>query len=365
MNKTANKNKLFHFSNKNSVNFSPSNPENSFKRYLKRFFKKKLNWAILTLFILFILFVYITSLSYKYSSSQPVKNNELFLDLPNYSLNLIFKKFNLDDPIYRIIKNNNEINPNIIISESFVSDKVNLTYRPYLLLKTIYNENYVLLFGTTSLGISRFSNFINSMSKTILIILGIILIQLIIGVILGTYFAFYSKYAPIKISYFLFNTISLVPFIVLSIIIFKFLGYSDSKYVLVTSLLGFINFFYNAYNETNIIKNKEYINAYKSIGLGNQRIIWKIIIPSIFFSILSTIGENISLNLLILSSLAFFNIPNIETSLNIGNVFRQIIVDKNNVEYIIFVIFNISFFVFITKLLSLKIHLAYNVKGSK
>ncbi|VEU77937.1 ABC transporter permease subunit [Mycoplasmopsis columbinasalis] len=365
MQKQENKNnsELFRFSQSKPLFYSPSNPENSFKRYWRRFFSKKLNWVILFLFIVFLLFIFLSAIFYPYSSNKAVLNNDFVKNLPNYTNQILTKKFDLNDPNYLLIKQQAAKNSAIVIQEVFISDKVNLTYNPYLLLYSLYAKNFVLLFGTNSFGISYFSFFVNSFAKTIGLITLIILLQFSIGLLLGMFLGYFSNFKLFKVNYFLFNTLSIIPLTVLSIIIFKLVGYSDAKIIFIPGILGFVNFFYFGYNETILIKQKEYINALRSLGLTNTKILFSTILPQLLINSLNTIAENISLCILIISSLAFFNIDNLENALNLGSVFREILINTKNGSYLTFVILSVSFFVLISKLFGLKLFLAWRVNA--
>ncbi|WP_051617769.1 ABC transporter permease subunit [Mycoplasmopsis iners] len=360
-----NKFNLFSFAKSKIQPFSLTNKQSTFVRYWKRFFALKINWLIVGLIIAFLLFIYLSIIFYPYQPYTKIENNILFNGLPNYSSPLVFQKFTFDSPIYELIKQQNAIDPRIIISETQAVDKVNVVYDAYLLLETIYHKKFILFFGTNANGFSRFSNLIHSLGWTIWFTISISILQMLLGVLLGTIFGYFSKKKAIQISYFLFNTFTIIPFLIIIILIFQATAYTNLKAVLFLTLFGFINFFYLAYNKTISICNQEYILSYKTVGLGNFRIICKYILPQVLMLAISLITENISLNILVLSSLAFFNVKGLENTLNIGNIFKQIIIDYSNVSYVVFAIVLISGFVLLTKLFGINLYVAYNPKEEK
>ncbi|KKB26793.1 Oligopeptide transport system permease protein OppC [Mycoplasmopsis meleagridis] len=344
-------------------NFNVSTKSYSSSKYLKRFFNKKINITFFIIFILFLLFIFLSMIFYPYSPNKAVGNSNLFSNLPNYFFPYKTERFNLNDYTYNLIKEANKVNSSVISKEIFISDQVSLTYNSYLLLEVVKKHNYVLFFGTNNLAISRFSNFVFSFGYSFLTLFLITFIQIFIGIFLGLIIGYFNNKKIPQISYLIFNSLSVIPFVILIILTFKITSFSLWKMFVFFSIFGFINSFYLTYNKTIEIKENEYLNAYKIGGSNNIRIIFKYIFPQVFFYQLSLFGENLIMNIIALCSLAFFDVEGFDNYLNIGNLFKQLIVDFDNLSYVIFVIVFTTSFICILKVLAINLYLAYDVKN--
>lgn len=128
------------------------------------------------------------------------------------------------------------------------------------------------------------------------------------------------------------------------------MGYSYVNALVIISIFGLISFFYIVYVNILDLKNKEFIFVYRLFGVSLMWILMRIIfVENIWFNLIFFL-DNLLLNMFVLVVLLFFNIKNVENLLNIGNVFKDLIVDLFNIGYILFVIIIISFFIIINKI---------------
>ncbi|WP_427909448.1 ABC transporter permease subunit [Mycoplasmopsis bovis] len=332
------------------------NYKSGFQLFWSRFFSKKINYFWLAIFISFILMIIcISSIAFllNYSPYKPVLDSDLSANLPNYYSPVVSRKFFTDSPILKIIRENNELHSGIIKSSLNVNDYVILDYDPYALIKSLSGKNYYFLFGTNTLKIDRFSFFVYSFLVTIALSLTAIFLQYLLGTFLGSIIGFYSNKMSSKISYYIFSSINIFPFLIINIIFFKILGYSFVNAVVILSIFGSISFFYIAYANTLYLKNKEFIFAYRSFGASSSWILMHIVFVENLWLNITLISDNLSLNMLVLAALSFFNIKNVEESLNIGNVFKDLVTDLTNISYTIFVVLITSLFIIVNKIFSI------------
>ncbi|WP_051677965.1 ABC transporter permease subunit [Mycoplasmopsis opalescens] len=349
---------LFHLTTHehNSNNFAFQ--KSTFKLFFNRFSNNKI--AIIAVIISFLLslFLILSAIFYRQPYNESVQNSFLFYNLPNASNPQTFQKFNYNDPMINFIVEHHKINNDIIKSLVQSNDQILITYDPYALIYSVFGKKVYYVFGTDANGFDLFSLFINSLGFSILITIIAGLIQLFIGAILGTYLGYFALKNISKLSSYLFNTVAIIPYLILAFLIFNYTGYSHVNAILILGLLGTISVFYSAFAYSNELKNKEFISSYIVSGLSNNRIIWKIIMPQILFKLLSVLTDNIALMLLTLAALAFFNIENIIKYANIGNVFKNVLDQLDNVVYTVFVISLTSLYIVLLKIIGLNLYVA-------
>lgn len=345
--------KSFSFAESKKQIAKVANYKSNFQLFWNRFFSKKINYFWLFLFLSFILLIICISsiaLALNYSPYKPVLESELATNLPNYYSPITSRKFFTDNPVLQIIRENDDLHHTIIKSTLNINDYVILEYDPYALIKSLSGKNYYFLFGTNAFRIDRFSFFVYSFLVTISLSILAIIFQFLIGTLLGSIIGFYSDKTTSKISYYLFSSINIFPFLIINILLFKVVGYSYVNALAIISIFGSISFFYIAYANTLDLKNKEFIFAYRSFGASPMWILMRIIFVENIWLNLTLFSDNLSLNMLVLAALSFFNIKNVEESLNIGNVFKDLIADLSNIGYTLFVIIITSLFIIINKI---------------
>ncbi|WP_406615319.1 ABC transporter permease subunit [Mycoplasmopsis hyopharyngis] len=340
------------------------------KAYWKRFFKNKVNIALLIIFFSFLAFIFLTKLFYPYSSQKPMIDNPLLIsNLPNFNNPIVTKNLPFGDE-YQNIKKIANLFPEhqIIIYEKQVLGFINIKYNAYELLYATLSlngqqvKNFYFPLGTNLNGIDNFVQIINSFFWTIIISFSSLLISLLIGTFIGSIIAFYSEKTTTKISYYFLSSISILPYLIISIFIFTFIKTTNINIILIFSILSSINFIHSSYAAGLEIKSKEFIIADKAAGFSN----WNIIILDIFkhnwWNNLLIISDQLSLIFLTLTSLAFFNVNSSTSTLDIGLVFKQIIADINKVDYLACVLILSTIYLLITKSLSIALYISSNVK---
>ncbi|WP_029513563.1 ABC transporter permease subunit [Mycoplasmopsis primatum] len=360
------KSKLIFSTNKKSE-AKIENRINSFQLFWNRYFSKKINYLWLTLFVSFFLLIIILiliSAILKYSPDKPTLQSDLAINLPNYFSPIKSTKFSYDDPLLKLIiqQDLKDPNSNIIYNKSLIADIVLLEYNPYALIKSLSGKNYYFFFGTNAYKIDRFSFFVHSFGYSILISIIALIIQWLIGTYLGSVIGFYSQKTSCKIGYYVFNLLNIFPTLIVCLFLFSLAGYNHSSAIFILSVFGSVSFFYIAYANSIELKNQSFIWTYKVDGASNQRILHNIIFVENLWLNLTLFADSLSMNMLILASISFFNVPRINESLNIGNVFKDLINDLTNINYTMFVTIITSLYIIVFKLFSLSLYQASRVK---
>ncbi|EFF41824.1 ABC transporter permease subunit [Mycoplasmopsis alligatoris] len=179
------------------------------------------------------------------------------------------------------------------------------------------------------------------------------MLGVISGVLIG-----YSTNKILKIPYYIISSFSIIPYIIIAIFLFSILGYTHFLAIIILGIIGLPQFFFSSYSYTQELKNKDYILASKALGASFFRITILLITREVLFKQLSLFSENVSITLLILASLSFFNVKGISDYLNIGNVFKQIIDNFKNYLFSFTVIFTSALYIIILKLLGINIYIA-------
>lgn len=355
-------NKGFNFAKNNIKTISFTNQEKDFVKTLKRFFSKKINKFSFLIFVFLLLFLIFSSIFYKYSSTIPVLNSVFAENLPPVYVSEVTQTIEVGD-FYNLIKNV-EINSDFqLIRESQFAGLVTIVYNPYELIfySSVLSNNVQInintILGTNSLAIDNFSFFIGSFGISIVVIMLAVLIQFTFGSIIAVYIGYFSK-KVFKISYYIISSFGIIPFILLSLIVFNIFGYSHLKAVIIIGVIGIPLFFFSSYSHTLEIKQKEFIKASIASGASSNWVILRIIIPKVMVKNFGLFSENTSISLLVLSSLSFFNISSISNYLNIGNVFRQLIDDFSNYGFSFLVIIVVTLFILTLKVMGVNYYIA-------
>ncbi|WP_036464118.1 ABC transporter permease subunit [Mycoplasmopsis sturni] len=320
-------------------------------RFWKNFWKKKTNKFLIISLIIFLLLIVCLSIFNPFSATKPVLNSELVQDLPPYYAPIITKTFDKSPFTDYLFYLDRTSSFHIINYINYQSNFI-ITYNPYELLRQINPDFHAyFLLGTNFNGVDNLAIFSYSFLISIIIVVLSSFIQLILGSYAGVFLGFYFQRNIPKFSYWLISIIVTIPFLLINIIIFNLIGYSFLKAILVLSLVGFFPIFYASYGQTSQLVTLDYVNAYKITGLSTLKIMHKIL-KEILLANLPLLSEQITLGFLSLASLSFFNIAEITTQINIGNLYKQIIDNQNNWPLFTLTLISSIGFVATTKLLS-------------
>lgn len=320
----------FNFASKSQAFASATVLISQQKLYWKRFFKSKsvivALFALLTLLLLLVLNYFLSP----YQSDKAIYDSSLAYNLPPLN-NPVISRTVENGPDTDYLMNLNK--KGIIDFESITNYKsfYIIKYNPYQVLSFLSpKDGLKTYFGTNSVGIDNFTLMTDSILITLLITFVSGLIHLFFGSLIGSLVGFYSNKALYKSSYFILSAVIVVPYLFLTISLFLLFGYSLAKAICFLSIVGFFSIFYTSYHKCQEIKILSYIDGYKTIGYSDSRIILRVIFKQIVFYNLSFFSDQLSLSFLSLAALSFFNVENINSHINIGNLYKQIIEDFSN-----------------------------------
>lgn len=237
-----NEDELFHFIDNNTINSERiTAPRYSYwKSVFKVFFKKKINWFLLGLFVFILLMTFVFPLFIEYNEYENIVNVEL-----------------------------NNLTPAAAIQRFGFSLK--------------------WILGTGPNGNSMFYGVWTSAKTSLLLSFTCAAINMLIGVILGAVWG-YSKRLD-AIMNVIYNIIANVPYILLITVLIYVIGSGFWSFVFALTLTGWLGIAYFFRTQVVIIRDREYNLASKCLGTPILRIVSKNVLPfltSVIVTILAT-----------------------------------------------------------------------------
>ncbi|MEE3928502.1 hypothetical protein V2E24_02845 [Mycoplasmopsis ciconiae] len=348
--------KQFNFvkNQKNEISFNAA-PKKFYKTFLERLFIKKTNILILVVFSFFVVFSICYLFISPYSANKSIINSIYAYNLPS-----IFEpkvSVNISDiNKYNLLNSLNEYGfsfDSVFFKDGFIS----VTYNPYSLInafekvQNINTSNFYTFLGTNNFGIDNLTLYNKTLVNNTLVTFFICVISWLFGTFFGVIHASFSK-RNFSLSYHLISLFALIPSLIVVIIFFNLYSYTLYKFICIMSFLLIIPFYLNSFIFSKKLKNTELYYSYISLGFSDFNLIYKFYLPRVLLQNLILIPENNAIALMILASLSFFDIEGIFKTLNIGNLFKDIIDNFKNYYYSFFVIFTFSGFLVLLKLIS-------------
>jgi peptide/nickel transport system permease protein len=164
--------------------------------------------------------------------------------------------------------------------------------------------------GTDSLGRDVFSRTIYGSQKSLLVSFSATMISTIIGVILGMFAGYYGGYVDAVIGK-LADIQLAFPLILLAIAVIAVLGTSTLNLIVVFGITNWVVYAKVSRGAVLSLKEKEFVEAARSIGAGDLRIMLLHIFPNIFPSIVVITTLSLAGTIISESSLSFlgFGVP--------------------------------------------------------
>ncbi|AZG68789.1 ABC transporter permease [Mycoplasma struthionis] len=346
------------------------------KLFWKRFFRKKSNIAIFSLFLITLFTLIFALLFIKNSPVISINSDSIYVNnLPPYFAPIVTKNFVRGqelDFIRNIAtleeKRAFEANQNpvfkILYDSAFETggpltvhtDIVILQYNAYDLLKAINlnsislnnNINFSNIYlGTNSNGIDLYSRTLSSIFVSILIVLVAVFINIFTGFILASIYVFNKNKWYAKIIDQVATILNSIPEIIWIFLLCIFLSSNWYGIIISFSLISWISYYEISKNELLSLQNSDFILAYKAIGLNKSQIIFKHMLKRIFPSLLVSVVERFAINIIIISSLAFLNMIKQDNDLNLGVILKESIdiVTSNPLPLIIITIYLLTFLI--------------------
>lgn len=183
-----------------------------------------------------------------------------------------------------------------------VHDPYHVDYADKLL--TPSNEHW---FGTDHAGRDIFTRIVHGMSITLFIGFFSVFIGMIIGVFLGIVSGYYGGWLDITIMRFM-DVLLAFPGILLAIAIAGVLGGSLMNVIIAVAIFSIPSFARVVRGSTLAVKKLEFIDAIKTLGAGDARIIFKHILPNILSPIIVQATLRIATAILTAAGLSFLGL---------------------------------------------------------
>ncbi|WP_029608744.1 ABC transporter permease subunit [Mycoplasma simbae] len=351
----------------NSKDVSKNSPTvflSSSKRYWKRFASSWVNIAAVVVLSILVLFFVFSFIFYTKSGSNPINNAyALNTELPS-SLSpwkTIILPYGEEFKVYQNLQNAN--NDAVIIQEIIDGNDGLKTYIVRFNAYLIFNSTSTHLLGTNSQGIDIFARVLSVYKSSFAIVFASSIIALILGVLTGVLFALFINK---KISKFIektLTTFALIPYLLISIVLYLFVEFNVLNSILIFSLLSFLIFLISSYQKSVDLLQQEFILAEVSLGYSKWNLATKSLFKPVLLHSLIQINEHISLMLISLAALSIFDIN--LTSLTLGTIIKEALnLFNTNSAYFWFILLTLTLIIFSLKTISFGLNNAYiNIKG--
>jgi peptide/nickel transport system permease protein len=137
------------------------------------------------------------------------------------------------------------------------------------------------LFGTDELGRDVFARTLYGARISLTVATAVVFLSLLAGLLLGSVAGFYGGFADTVINLYLSNAFLSLPGILLAVAFVAFLGPSLINLVLALALSGWVNYARLVRAQVMAIKDREFVQAARSLGATDLRLLLRHILPNI------------------------------------------------------------------------------------
>jgi peptide/nickel transport system permease protein len=137
------------------------------------------------------------------------------------------------------------------------------------------------LFGTDELGRDVFSRTLRGARISLSVATAVVLLSLAAGLLMGSIAGFYGGFADTVINLYLTNAFLALPGILLAVAFVAFLGPSLINLVIALALSGWVNYARLVRAQVMAVKEREFVQAARSLGASNLRLLLRHILPNI------------------------------------------------------------------------------------
>jgi peptide/nickel transport system permease protein len=141
-------------------------------------------------------------------------------------------------------------------------------------------------FGTDELGRDVFSRTLYGARVSLLVAISVVGTSLAVGGILGCIAGFYEGWADTLINLYLTNAFLALPGILLAVAIVAFLGPSLINLIVALALAGWVNYARLVRGQVMAMKQREFVQAARSLGASDLRLMLHHILPNIIQPVL-------------------------------------------------------------------------------
>jgi peptide/nickel transport system permease protein len=136
-------------------------------------------------------------------------------------------------------------------------------------------------FGTDELGRDVFSRTLYGARVSLTVAVAVVALSLAVGLVFGSIAGFYGGAADTVINVYLSNAFLALPGILLAVAFVAFLGPSLTNLILALALAGWVNYARLVRAQVLAMKEREFVQAARSLGAGHLRLMLRHILPNI------------------------------------------------------------------------------------
>ncbi len=163
-------------------------------------------------------------------------------------------------------------------------------------------------FGTDELGRDVLSRTIYGARVSLTVAVAVVGLSLTIGLVLGMLAGFYGGFVDTVVNVYLSNAFLALPGILLAITLVAFLGPSLFNLILALALAGWVNYARLVRAQVLIVKELEYVQAARSLGATDLRLMAKYIFPNILQPLLVQAAVGMAAAVLAEATLSFLGL---------------------------------------------------------
>lgn len=163
-------------------------------------------------------------------------------------------------------------------------------------------------FGTDELGRDVLSRTLYGARVSLIVAAAVVALSLALGVTLGMLAGFYGGFTDTIVNIYLGNAFLALPGILLAITIVAFLGPSLANLILALALAGWVNYARLVRAQVLSVKEREYVQAARSLGASNLHLMFHHILPNILQPLLVQAAVGMAAAVLAEATLSFLGL---------------------------------------------------------
>jgi len=163
-------------------------------------------------------------------------------------------------------------------------------------------------FGTDELGRDVLSRTLYGARVSLIVATAVVALSLALGVTLGMLAGFYGGFTDTIVNIYLGNAFLALPGILLAITIVAFLGPSLANLILALALAGWVNYARLVRAQVLSVKEREYVQAARSLGASDLHLMFRHILPNILQPLLVQAAVGMAAAVLAEATLSFLGL---------------------------------------------------------